>query len=263
MVVVCDTNRAATRAATIEKVSGGADGEVSVLIDLPLHAGDGERGGLHGTDFNRDAVVALLQGRVSTAVINDGVVLEIGVGADIVISRRDGELGLVDRITVVLRADGIAGDFQLGQGFFTRLREGLGEDIVAVGLFGGRISRAAIHGEGDTVGELIAGIGLDRDLGLVDGAGGKVAGNRAFTVKPLDISSQTGGCHGHAGVRCSALNRSIQTSDGHAGDGCLGDGDGFGRWGGNIGNWLSIVSTINIAQVEKVYAKLCRATGAV
>ena len=111
-------------------------------------------------------------------------------------------------------------------------------------LIGGRIkglgqkqlrSAVACHivaGRGHGFCEVVAAGCRQLDFNSVGGAGGEVAGNRGFTVKPIDISSQTGRGHGHAGVRCLTLNRSLQASDGHAGDGCLGDNNRNCFWQG-------------------------------
>ena len=117
------------------------------------------------------------------------------------------------------RADG--GRLSIGR------REGLGEKQLRVA-----VACHSIITCGHGFREVVAAGCRQFDFDGVSGAGGKVAGNRGFTVKPLDISSQTGRGHGHAGVRCIALNRSIQVSDGHAGDGRLGDNNRNCFWQG-------------------------------
>ena len=162
------------------------------------------------------AEVALPHSRV----LHD-VALEIVVAGAIVVLRFDHHAGGVKAIAVDIGLfGGRRRDRQAGQGPIGGRIKGLGQKQLRF-----TVACHSIITCGRGCREVVAAGCRQLDFDGVSGAGGKAAGNWGFAVKPLDISSQTGRGHGHAGVRCSALSRSIQVSDGHAGDGGLENGN--------------------------------------
>ena len=167
---------------------------------------------------------------------------------------------------VILQALGGGGIGDRGRREAVGLGEGLGQDDGScvradLGVAGGGI---------DGIRKALAGVCSQGDSGVVEllGLGGSRAGDRGAggigAFKPLHLGD---------GIGCAAINGADEVQrlaryglfngSSNTADGGFGDGDGFGRWGGNIGNWLRMACVVNISQIKTGYAKRCRTTCAI